>query len=288
MKSSTLRRSTDSGPETMTEEHRLRSVGMRYVLTRPEDWDGHTVLVAVHGISRNWREHVAAFAESTVERRAALIVPRFSRSGYRGYQRLETGSRGIGADEALLAVLRHAGRRLGTDIDQSLRLFGFSGGAQFVHRFSLSHPHRVAGQVLSAAGFYTMPDTRRRYPYGLSRGRRLSALPSTGFHTPTLVMVGGRDVERDEDLRTNSRLDREQGRTRLERARRYVFAVRAAAAGSGHPANCSLRILEDCGHLFSECVERGRLVTLATSFLLAQQAVPSATAPISPAESRFR
>lgn len=273
-------------PDPTHQEHRLRSIGMRYVLSRPSDWDEQTVVVAIHGISRNWREHVAAFSPMTAVRRAALIVPRFSRTGYRGYQRLEVGSRGMAADEALLAVLRHAGRRLGTEIDHGLRLFGFSGGAQFVHRFSLLHPQRVRSQVLSAAGFYTMPDERRRFPYGTSRGRRLSSLPTTGFHTPTLVLVGAHDIERDEDLRTSRRLDREQGPTRLERARRYTLAVRAAAAGAGRPAQCTLQILEGCGHLFSECVAQGELVERTTSFLLPPQpptlAVGAATSPFAP------
>jgi pimeloyl-ACP methyl ester carboxylesterase len=42
-----------------------------------------------------------------------------------------------------------------------LYLSGHSGGAQFVQRYALAHPERVAASVLSSAGWYTFPNPAR-------------------------------------------------------------------------------------------------------------------------------
>jgi poly(3-hydroxybutyrate) depolymerase len=53
-----------------------------------------------------------------------------------------------------------------------LHLSGYSGGGQFVHRFMLVHPGRVARVAVGAAGWYTFPDPALDWsiPAGSSRG----------------------------------------------------------------------------------------------------------------------
>lgn len=263
-------------PSHELEERRAKDVGMRYLCMRPPQWDGKHVVVAVHGISRNHREHAELFLPECLEQGAALVVPRFSHNGYRGYQRLRTGLRGLTSDQALLAVLEDAQVVLGKPIRNNLLLFGFSGGAQFVHRFSLVHPQLVARQAVAAAGFYTFPRETSRYPYGLAKTKTSPDLDTRGFLLPTKVLVGDRDIERDDDLRVNADLDRSQGRNRLERARRWVLAVRSFSAGLKRTPACSLSLLASCDHCFSTCARDGQLVSRAMQFLLQQQPCESA------------
>lgn len=252
-----------AGPQV----HRISQIGMRYALHAPEDWHGGPVVVAVHGISRNWLEVLEAFTPHCARAGAALIVPRFSRRGYRGYQRLRTGSRDVAADRALDLVLKDAEIRLGEAVER-VHLFGFSGGAQFVHRYTLVNPDKVLRQVLTAAGFYTMPDPQTPFPYGLGATKQRPAFDLDGLMVPTKVFVGSDDTERDEDLRQHGDLDRLQGVHRVERATRFTLAVRAASSVQGVPPACSLEVLPFCDHSFRRCVEVGDLARRAVDFLL--------------------
>lgn len=251
------------------EEQRLREIGMSYLVARPSTAAGiERVLVAVHGVSREWREMADHLLGPCLATGTALVVPRFSRSGYRGFQRLEVGRKGVAADHALLTVLDDAARRFGIAAAAELFLFGYSGGAQFAHRFSLAHPDRVRRQALAAAGFYTMPDTASPYPYGLAPGERFGSLDMTGLLLPTKVFVGELDTDRDLQLRTNDSLDRQQGRNRVERARRFVLATRSLAGSCRRPPDCSFEVLPKCGHSFVECAEKGDLARKVVEFLV--------------------
>ena len=250
------------------EEQRLRETGMRYLVARPSTGGTERVLVAVHGVSREWREMADHLLGPCLGTGTALIVPRFSRSGYRGFQRLEAGRKNIAADHALLTVLDDAARRFEIAAAAEVLLFGYSGGAQFAHRFSLAHPGRVSRQALAAAGFYTMPDTASPYPYGLAPGKRFGSLDMTGLLLPTKVFVGELDTDRDPQLRTSRSLDRQQGRNRVERARRFVLATRTLAGTCRRPPDCSFEILRNCGHSFVECAEKGDLARKVVDFLV--------------------
>ena len=230
------------------------------------------MLVAVHGISREWRELSQHFAAYCIAANCALVIPRFSRSGYRGFQRLEVGRKDLAADVALVKVLEDVAERFGTGRIEELRLFGYSGGAQFAHRFSLLHPKLVRRQALAAAGFYTMPAADTPFPYGLGEGAGRGAIRPDGLTIPTKVFVGDLDVLRDPQLRTGGAVDRQQGLNRLERARRFVAAVRTFAGARGLVPACSLEILRGCHHSFTSSVGKGDLARKVVDFL-----VPEAT-----------
>jgi len=254
------------------EQRRLRAIGMRYMFASPGEDAIQRVIVAVHGVSREWREFSRHFVSRCIAANTALVIPRFSRSGYRGYQRLEVGRKNLAADGALLKVLDDVAEQFGTDGMEELRLFGYSGGAQFAHRFSLLHPNLVKRQALAASGFYTMPDAAEPFPYGLDEGACLGVLDAEGLTIPTKVFVGDLDVQRDPQLRTRRALDRQQGRNRVERAQRFVVAVRALAAARGLMPECSLEVLHGRGHSFVESAGRGDLARKVVDFLVPEAA----------------
>lgn len=266
-----------AGPLEMlgAEVRELDGIGMRYALAVPRGWRPERLVVAVHGVSRNWRDLAASFVGPCLEIGAALVVPRFSRKGYRGYQRLEYGSRKVPADRALDHVLEDVARRLGLTEIERVGMFGFSGGAQFAHRYTLLRPERVRRQVLTAAGFYTFPETDTPYPYGLADDTGgLGPWRLEGYSTPTLVLVGEQDTERDAQLRSNRRLDRLQGRDRVQRARRYVLAVRTAVGSSRGAPECRLELLQNSDHDFLRCVRNADLASRSLRFLFPEADVP--------------
>ena len=192
--------------------------------------DQAPVFVAVHGISRNAGEHAELFAPYCEDHDVALVAPLFDGEQGKDYQRLGRLGRGARADRALESILEEIELMTGA-VATPLHLFGFSGGAQFVHRYTMAHPHRVARAVIASAGWYTFPDARKRYPYGIRASRDLPDVrfdPEEFLQVPMTVIVGDRDIT-DEDLRRTKRVNRQQGGTRLDRARNWVDAMHGAA-----------------------------------------------------------
>jgi pimeloyl-ACP methyl ester carboxylesterase len=214
------------------------------------------ILVSVHGISESARFHAERFAPLAEEFGVLVVAPHFRRPAWQDYQRLGRSGRGPRADVALERLVAVIGSS--TDVPAGrFFLFGYSGGGQFAHRYLMAHPRRVASAVIASPGWYTFPDAGRSYPYGLdtaSSREDLSLEPDAFLRVPLLVTVGERDVERDETLRRSPRVDRIQGKTRLERAERFVAAMKRSAERCGIPSPVGLRRLPDVGHSFEESV----------------------------------
>ncbi len=217
------------------------------------------LVVAVHGISLNALEQVECFAGHAAERGAVVVAPCFDGPEDTDYQRLGRRGRGRRADLALDDLIERLSRE--AEIRFSKRFFfGYSGGGQFVHRYLMAHPERVDAAVVAAAGWYTFPDAKLAYPMGLRVGGALPAVqidPARFLVVPILAVVGSLDVERDESVRTTAKVDDRQGRDRLERAHRWIEAMRSAARARSLPARHELLELPGAGHSFLDCVERG-------------------------------
>jgi pimeloyl-ACP methyl ester carboxylesterase len=222
---------------------------------------GAPVLVSVHGVSRNAHEQARVFSELCDEHGAILLVPIFTADQHRDYQRLGRAGRGNRVDLLLNRYLAEVGSLSGADVTQ-VRLFGFSAGAQFAHRYLMAHPHRVARAVVVAAGWYTFPDPRRRYPYGIRPVRSLEGVnfnPEAFLRVPVEVLVGERDIG-SSNLRSTERLDAQQGKNRVERAHCWVSAMQAAAAAHGLHPEVSLTEVPDIDHSFKAFCNRGALL----------------------------
>lgn len=229
---------------------------------------------------------LAAWAPWAERLGLTLVAPLFGRKAFRGYQRLEASASvspagacdrfgrghaccsgpsrfgggdagGIPADRALLDLLEQL-RRDGRIGWGPVFLFGYSGGAQFVHRFLLAHPGAADGAIVAAAGFYTFPDRMTPYPYGLaSRGGARTFGVDEFLRKPLLVAVGNEDVQRDRQLRRREWVDAWQGPNRVERAVRWTEALQREARRRGIEVSIALHRLPGAGHSFSQCMRAG-------------------------------
>jgi len=130
------------------------------------------IIAIVHGISELPRQYLECFAPFAERHGAVLVAPHFSRPRFRDYQRLGRSGRGARADQALERLVEEVARETHARAGRVF-LFGYSGGGQFVHRYVMAHPQRVAAAVVGSAGWYTFPDAGRRYPRGIcTRGDR--------------------------------------------------------------------------------------------------------------------
>jgi poly(3-hydroxybutyrate) depolymerase len=238
------------------------------------------LLVSVHGYTRQPLEHARAFLAHVQEAGFALLLPYFDESRHRRYQQLVHPRSGARADVALIRVLERLAR-CETCVDfERFALFGYSGGAQFAHRFALLHPARVAALGLGAAGWYTWPDPQWPYPRGL--GGAAALLPhgqpaptaQAWLGIPTRLWVGTHDDDADDTLRSDAALDGMQGASRLERAERWVAALHdLATPGSGVP-DIALERLPGCGHSLAACERKQGLAQRMVRFAASHMSPP--------------
>ncbi len=233
-----------------------------YFMYIPASLPAARIVVLMHGISENACEQVLRFAPQAEEAGAVLVAPLMRRTVFGQYQQLIDPRRGIRSDLALEDILHRVRLDIGLDA-APFDIFGFSGGGQFAHRFALLHPRAVRSCVVVAPGWFTFPDDQAPYPEGLSRiPNSLPPLDEAAVCTiPLHVIVGDRDIARDASLRRSARLDRQQGRTRLERAERWHHAIRKWGADP----RSSLMILPKLRHSFSEAVRDHGLADLTFS-----------------------
>ena len=241
---------------------RLGGAGQRYYLYVPRSAGKRPpLLVSVHGISRNAREHAQLLAPMAERYGVIVLAPLFGSRRFPDYQRLGRLKRGPRADLALDRIVGEVLNLTGADRGR-LYLFGYSGGGQFVHRYAMAHPERVAGVVIGAAGWYTLPEEHSAYPHGVSRCRDMPNLRfdcKSFLRVPMSVIVGDRDTERDAGLNKSQKVDRLQGCNRYERAQTWVKIMNRAASSHGLPEHFEVEMLPGVDHSFELAVARGAM-----------------------------
>lgn len=242
----------------------------------PNGWHRHP-LVLIHGHGRGANRQFRAFLPTAITRGVPLIAPVFPPDRFEGYQSLAGVDGPLAAMTALADTLDDVSWHLRLPTDQ-VDLLGFSGGAQFVHRFAMLSPSRVLRAVVASAGWYTYLDEDRPFPRGVgasewSGGRSVDVSGFLG--TSVHVIVGERDIERDKNLRTGRTIDRRQGTDRLTRALRWTDHLEDVARIRGLRPRVSFDLLPGTGHSFSEAVERGDLVARVLDFLQPAQTPPT-------------
>jgi poly(3-hydroxybutyrate) depolymerase len=200
-----------------------------YCLYVPDGLDDRApLLVMQHGTERNaslYRDHMVAFAD---EHKVVVLAPLFPAGiidpeDLHNFKFIEY--RGIRYDEALLAIVDEVSQRYPIESER-FYLHGFSGGAQFAHRFLYLHPERLAGISIGAPGRITQLDDRLPWWLGTADferhfGRSIDV--DALRRVPVLMVVGGNDVdtwEIDNPGESNWMDGAEKtGRTRIERLR---------------------------------------------------------------------
>jgi pimeloyl-ACP methyl ester carboxylesterase len=230
-------------------------------------------LVVVHGVSAGAQAYFDAFGALATRHQRALLVPSFERPRFKGYQRLRGSEGDLAAAHALFAALTAASRRSDVDFGR-IDLVGFSGGAQFAHRFAMLFPGRVRRVVVAAAGWYTYIDPSRPFPFGsgpsaASGGRPVEA--DRFLQVPLRVMVGENDVKRDPMLRADEAIETQQGSHRLVRGLRWFEHLVEEAQRRGEKPRASFQLMPATGHSFRQALEHGGFGERTFAFLEADE-----------------
>lgn len=219
-------------------------------------------IVAVHGIRRGAKQQAELLAPRAAALGRPVIAPLFDKVNWPRYQQVVRGNRG---DLALLELMSEL-RLAGTWQTRNFELCGYSGGAQFAHRFAMLYPQLVSRLTVAAAGWYTFPDNAA-FPYGLNQrpgkaanwGPRFAAGLDQFLEVPIQVCVGEEDCVSDPNTRQSAEIDEQQGGDRVTRAKRWVAALQKTAKERGLTAQITLSVLPECGHDFQDCIQYGGL-----------------------------
>ena len=270
----------------LLEQRRLAADSRQtYWLYRPPGGGaGAPVLVSVHGISRNAAVHAQSLRALAAAYDMVVVAPLFARDRFPDYQRLGRVRRGERADLMLLAILGEV-RRLTSARTGRIFLTGFSGGAQFAHRFAFAHPARVAALAVCAAGWYSFPDTEARFPRGLRLADGLPGVtfePARFLRIPAIALVGARDIRQDGSLNMALGIVSQQGSNRVERAARWIAALQEAARAHGLATRYELALLPRVRHSYAQAVaaNRGDLPARLFGYFFGPQPADGATAAV--------
>jgi len=220
-------------------------------------------IVAVHGIQRQVEKMAALLLPRASAIGRTVVLPHFSTGHWKRYQRAACPNR---SDKALLSLMREM-------VEDSLvsagpfDLAGFSGGAQFAHRFTWMHPNAVGRLCVTAPGWWTFPEAQFAWPYGMGHSNvhqgivdfRLQTNLKRFLNREIAVSVGSDDIKRDRNLRKGPDIDAQQGVNRMARAENWVSAMRGVAHSLGVQSDISFTLLKGVGHSFSNCVKHARL-----------------------------
>ena len=112
--------------------------------------------------------------------------------------------------------------------DSTYELWGFSGGAQFVHRFAMFQKDNLVSRYTAAsAGFYSVPDLSVSFPWGMKHSAfNLNQKDIIEYTKKNLVvMCGSEDTARDKEFKTDEKSDA-QGLNRLQRAKYFYNSAK--------------------------------------------------------------
>jgi poly(3-hydroxybutyrate) depolymerase len=190
------------------------------------------VLVTVHGMGGDG----AGFCQNLINRAEQdgwiIVSPTFK------YQDYHDPDLVLQDDTHMLPhlkqILDDLPAKTGLPIKDKVLLYGFSRGAQMVHRFAEFYPEKTLAVALSSAGSYTLPEaamnvngaqTTLNFPFGVADIAQYTHTPFDGAafrQIPFFLGVGGADSNGSDTPRA---WDPYLGTTRIARAQAFKSAL---------------------------------------------------------------
>ena len=226
---------------------------------RPRSFQANgRVLIVIHGQSRNADGYRDYFIDSAERYGVLVLAPEFSREIYRDSRQFNLGNMKnragqflpIGSRSYLVIdrVFEQAKSKLGF-MQKGYSLFGHSAGSQFVHRMILFCPSKMLVAAVAAnAGWYTVPDTRVKFPYGMGNTIEADKFLSQSFKQKLIIMLGqDDDDENHRSLRTTQKA-MAQGPHRLARGRYFYRTAKEMAQRLRAPFFWEISVVPGVGH----------------------------------------
>jgi hypothetical protein len=187
------------------------------------------IMFIIHGASRKAEQSLNDWLPLVEGRDVVLIAPEFSKEFYNEYAYLmkttKTGRKLKDASRDLESSLGNIFNFFVSKLKIStkkFRLYGHSGGSEFVHRYLLlSDETRVDKVAMANAGFYTFANPAIKYPFGIKNMDVSDERLQWFLSLKGGVFLGGEDNNPKHSSLPVMRKAKKQGDHRLERGTNF-------------------------------------------------------------------
>jgi poly(3-hydroxybutyrate) depolymerase len=225
----------------------------------PADAEPETpVLFVMHGVNRNADKYRDDWQVHAKKHRFILIVPEFSEKEFPGDVGYNLGGT-VDANKRpqpperwaftfIESIFDEVRTRVGNR-SEKYHLYGHSAGAQFVHRFLYYLPDaRVANVVAANSGWYTLPDPKTDFPYGLRGSRVTNQALRTMLQRPVVILLGTEDNDPNHKHLRRASDAMKQGPHRFARGNFFFNAAKRKAEELKVPFGWRLATAPGIGH----------------------------------------
>lgn len=230
------------------------------------------ILFVFHGAGRNARDYRDAVQAKAEQFGVIVLAPEFSIQNFPSGDQYNLGNVFVDGDnpspstlnpenEWTFSIIEPLFDFVKTQIDNSnntYNVIGHSAGAQFAHRLMMFKPNvRINKAVISAAGWYTVPNTAIRFPYGFMDSP-LEDLSLTNLFQKTIyIQVGENDNNPNASgLRRNEFVDA-QGTNRKDRAIHFFEFSETLAQSNQFTFNWNFILIPNADHNFMVATQNG-------------------------------
>jgi len=214
------------------------------------------LLFLMHGGSRAAEKYINDWISFSTDRNVVLVAPEFSKKYYPEYaflmmskengKSLNDESLYINNSLGLLFDFFKAKLKLSTS---NYRLYGHSGGSQFVHRYLLlSNDTRIEKAAMANAGFYTFLDDEITYPFGTKKMKISDERIKWFYRLKGGVFLGSADNDSNHESLPRMRKARKQGKNRLERGKNFFEDLVKYGVDNNLPFRWRFQIVSNVGH----------------------------------------
>jgi len=180
------------------------------------------IVLVMHGARRNADDYRDNWIDVARGCDVIIAAPEFSQERFPGSARYNLGGLGGAGEEPpafdVIGTIFEAVQAAYAPETDHFVMFGHSAGSQFVHRFAVFGPDpRLRRAVAANAGWYTTPDPRIAWPYGLG-GAPAAPLSLAEIRAlPLALHLGEEDNDPDANLLRRTPQALAQGAGRYDR-----------------------------------------------------------------------
>ena len=214
--------------------------------------DTSPVLFVMHGRSRNARSYFNAWISSAERYNFLLVVPEFTRDHYGSWKYQMGNMFAVEKSKWTFSVVEHLFdyvKKMTGNKSENYYIYGNSGGGQFVHRLLFFKPDlRIREAVAANSGWYTMPDFKVRFPYGLKDSGMTQERLKQALGKKLTILLGEDDTDKHHHGLRKTIEAMAQGKHRLERGITFYKTAKATATEIGAQLRWELKKVPDVGH----------------------------------------
>lgn len=197
--------------------------------TLPKEINNQTkVLFIIHGNSRDVKKYLNLWLEDAKDKNVILVAPHFTKENYPNFGTLQIA-------KSSGKILNDQSNNLTNSISSfftyfkskynlessTYRIFGFSAGSQFVHRYLMyGKDTGTEKAVLGSAGWYTFLN-EEKYPYGTKNMPIEKERYEWFLSRRVLFILGNKDNDPNHPTLNLSKGAKKQGNNRYERGQNY-------------------------------------------------------------------